>query len=291
MVHYYCPTCWREFHATQRQCVKCGEDLQHSLDDNRYIESILHALNRHEPSILMRACWVLGRIRDPRAAAPLIHLMQRTSNPFVVAAASDALGRIAPPEAAFFLETLTHHPAKTVIETARAALPRLNANTKEDRTMTPFSIMMELPGKGSVILSDLVMDFSGTLSLEGVLLPGVAERLTEIAERMPTAILTADTYGKARESLAGMPVDIRIVESAMDKAFYVETVGSKHVIAIGNGRNDVAMLDRAELAIAVIGPEGAAAELLRVADIVVCDINDALDMILNPTRIKATLRD
>ena len=41
----------------------------------------------------------------------------------------------------------------------------------------------------------------------------------------------------------------------------------------------------------VVGPEGAAAGLMGPADIVTRDILDALDLITNPLRLKATLRD
>jgi len=51
------------------------------------------------------------------------------------------------------------------------------------------------------------------------------------------------------------------------------------------------MLDQAGLAIAVIGPEGAAAGLPAVSDILVRDICEALDLLLNPARLKATLRE
>jgi soluble P-type ATPase len=84
---------------------------------------------------------------------------------------------------------------------------------------------------------------------------------------------------------------MRRIECGAEKADLVEQAGAPGVIAIGNGRNDVAMLERAGLAIAVIGPEGAAGELLRAADVVVRDIHDALDLILYPLRLKATLRD
>ena len=68
-------------------------------------------------------------------------------------------------------------------------------------------------------------------------------------------------------------------------------MGGDSVIAIGNGRNDVPMMGRAGLGIAVIGPEGGSGELLRVADVVVRDIRDASDLVTNPLRLKATLRD
>ena len=68
-------------------------------------------------------------------------------------------------------------------------------------------------------------------------------------------------------------------------------MGSEKVIAVGNGRNDAPMLDIAGLAIVVIRQQGAAGELLRLADVVVRDIHDALDLIAHPLRLKATLRD
>jgi soluble P-type ATPase len=40
-----------------------------------------------------------------------------------------------------------------------------------------------------------------------------------------------------------------------------------------------------------MGPEGVAGELLAAADLVTRDIRDALDLISNPLRVKATLRD
>jgi soluble P-type ATPase len=41
----------------------------------------------------------------------------------------------------------------------------------------------------------------------------------------------------------------------------------------------------------VIGPEGAAADLIAAADVVTRDIRDALDLVADPLRLKATLRD
>jgi soluble P-type ATPase len=67
-------------------------------------------------------------------------------------------------------------------------------------------------------------------------------------------------------------------------------LGAEHVVAVGNGRNDVAMFEAAALGIAVLGPEGAAGVLLQVADVVVPDVYVALELLLHPRRLKATLR-
>ena len=151
-------------------------------------------------------------------------------------------------------------------------------------------IRVELPG-GTVDFTDLVLDFTGTLSLDGALLPGVAERLTALAEELQVTILTADTFGTVWETMEGLPVQITLIRDGQEKAERVAAMGPGGVIAMGNGRNDVPMMEVAGVGMAVLGPEGAAAELLAAADVVVTEIEDALDLVANPLRLKATLRD
>jgi soluble P-type ATPase len=157
--------------------------------------------------------------------------------------------------------------------------------------MNKSSLDLELRGGAIRSFTNLVLDYTGTLSQDGILLPGVAERLADIADRLRITILTADTFGKAAEQVRGLPVDFRVILTGMDKAEAVTKMGGKKVIAIGNGRNDAPMMSRAGLRIAVIGPEGASADLLQGVDVVVHDVRDALDLVLHPLRLKATLRD
>ncbi|MBT8396962.1 MAG: ATPase P [Gemmatimonadetes bacterium] len=154
--------------------------------------------------------------------------------------------------------------------------------------MTP--VILELPG-GPVTFRRLVLDFTGTLSLGGELIPGVAERLRKVSERLTVTVVTADTFGSAREQLKGLPVGIELIGDGREKADVVSGLGPDTLIAVGNGRNDAPMMGIAGLGIAIMGPEGAAAELLSEADVVVHDINHALDLVLDPLRVKATLRD
>jgi len=149
---------------------------------------------------------------------------------------------------------------------------------------------LELP-TGSGTFHHVVLDFTGTLSLDGSLLEGVAERLSRLAADLRVIVMTADTFGTAREALKDLPVEVRIIRDGTEKAGAVSALGAAGVIAVGNGRNDVPMMEVAGLAIAVVGPEGAAASLLAAADIVTRDIRDALDLVVHPLRVKATLRD
>jgi len=157
--------------------------------------------------------------------------------------------------------------------------------------MNTRRISLEIREGVTKSFNDLVLDYTGTLSMDGMLLPGVAERLTTLSRSIRITVLTADTFGKAERQLAGLPAQVSIIRNGTDKADFVRRLGPERVIAIGNGRNDVPMMAQAGLRIAVVGPEGAAMELLQVTDIVVTDILHALDLIANPLRVKAALRD
>jgi soluble P-type ATPase len=163
-------------------------------------------------------------------------------------------------------------------------------NTAVNDTLKQPELSLECSAGTSKTFTHLVLDYSGTLALDGAFLPGVAGRLASLAASLRIIVLTADTFGTARAQLAGLPVEVRIISTGSDKSDFMRQLGGATAIAIGNGRNDVPLLEAAGLALAVIGPEGAAAELLGVADVVVRDIGDALDLISLPLRLKATLR-
>jgi P-type E1-E2 ATPase len=152
---------------------------------------------------------------------------------------------------------------------------------------------LDIPGFGPVRLEHLVSDFTGTLSVDGRLLPGVKERLNKVAELVKIHILTADTFGKARASLRGVRCEIRILEGKrhdIQKKDYVNMLGTEKVIALGNGKNDRSMLKAARIGVAVCLEEGCATEAITSADILVISPLDALDLLLKPKRCKATLR-
>jgi len=59
---------------------------------------------------------------------------------------------------------------------------------------------------------------------------------------------------------------------------------------MGNGANDRLMLAKAALGIVVLGSEGTSVQALQNADIAVKDINEGLELLLQPKRLVATLR-
>jgi P-type E1-E2 ATPase len=156
--------------------------------------------------------------------------------------------------------------------------------------------MMEIniPGLEPLRLTHLMLDFNGTLARDGKILPGVRERLEKLAQQVEIHILTADTFGTVQEAMAGILCRTIVVPEtaqAEAKAKHVHDLGGDGVVAIGNGRNDRLMLQNARLGIAVMQEEGAAPQTLLAADVATPDINCALDLLIHPLRLIATLRD
>jgi P-type E1-E2 ATPase len=152
---------------------------------------------------------------------------------------------------------------------------------------------VDIPGQGTFQLEHLVLDLNGTIVLDGELLPGVAERLAALSTCLAIHLVTADTHGQAAEIAERLEVRLTRIEArdeAGQKRALVERLGAERVVAIGNGTNDAGMLAAAALGIAVLGPEGLATVALRAADVVVRRIEDALDLLLHPQRLVATLR-
>ena len=153
-----------------------------------------------------------------------------------------------------------------------------------------MGLSVDIPGRGPVELAYLVLDVNGTLSRGGELIPGVRERLAQLAGHLEIYALSADTFGTLAAVTGELGIRAQTVVSGDDKAHHVVKLGAERCVAVGNGANDARMLEAAELAIAVVGPEGAAAAALRAADVVCNSIVDALDLLLDERALVATLR-
>jgi P-type E1-E2 ATPase len=154
-------------------------------------------------------------------------------------------------------------------------------------------IEIDIPGFKKLFIRHLILDVNGTIAVDGFLLEGVAERLHALAVNLEIILLTANTYGRQNEiekALNLRSVCIAPGKEAKQKAEFVERIGVDGTVAIGNGANDYLMLEKAAIGIAIIGEEGATPVSLTHAEVVCRDINNALDLLLHPKRLIATLR-
>jgi soluble P-type ATPase len=143
-------------------------------------------------------------------------------------------------------------------------------------------------------VENLVLDLNGTLATDGKIPPEVKKRISSLAGRVRIYVLTVDTQGTATEEVREMKVELIKVEekeSKKEKFNFLKSLDLEKTVAMGNGNNDELILKEAALGIAILGDEGVSLTALKQADIMVKSISDALDLLLKPKRLMATLRE
>lgn len=153
---------------------------------------------------------------------------------------------------------------------------------------------VEVPGRERFRIAHVVLDLNGTLMQGGHVPEGAAPRLSSLQEHVVVHLVTADTRGNAAEIAGRFGLTLHMVEAGQEsqqKAKVLDGLGAARTVAIGNGTNDVEMVKLAALGIAVLGVEGVSGRLLLHADVLVPDICAALDFLLEPERLAATLRE
>ncbi len=154
-------------------------------------------------------------------------------------------------------------------------------------------IEVDIPGKGKLAIENAVFDVNGTLAEDGSISGEVLERLSRLAGQVNVYLLTADTYGTIKPQVEKLPVELAVVRPPGEreqKADFVFRLGLDRTAVFGNGANDLGMFEGAALSVAVIHREGCLSELLAAADLVVPDPIAAIDLLLKPKRLVATLR-
>jgi P-type E1-E2 ATPase len=144
---------------------------------------------------------------------------------------------------------------------------------------------------GEIEIKNIVLDYNGTIAKDGNVKNSVFKYIQKLSN-FDIYVITADTHGSAAKNLSDSTVKLKILTSdnhTKEKAEFVKSL--KNVFAIGNGSNDSMMLKAATLGICVIEDEGASVKSIINADIVCKSIEDAFELLLNPKRIIATLRE
>ncbi len=155
-------------------------------------------------------------------------------------------------------------------------------------------LTINIPGRAPMTLSHLILDYNGTIALDGEIIDAIRPRLEALARELSIYVITADTHGTAARTCEGLPLKVltfpteRVGVIKAQEAIKIKQNGG--VVCIGNGFNDVDMAKVCDLSLCVMGKEGCCGALLAVSDVAVTTIEDALDLLLKPDRLRATLR-
>ena len=153
---------------------------------------------------------------------------------------------------------------------------------------------IEIPGWGNIDIENIVIDLNGTAATDGKVPLEVKGKINSLAGQAKIYVLTADTQGTADIEISGMNAELIKVQeedSKQGKLNFLKTLNLEMTVTIGNASNDQLILKEGALGIAVLGDEGVSGLAVKNADVIVKNIQNALDLLLKPKRLIATLRE
>jgi len=153
-------------------------------------------------------------------------------------------------------------------------------------------ISIERSGQGNLEIEFILVDFEGTLASDRRVHPKAKDRINLLSKRTKIYILTKEEKTLGEKALKKVKAEIIYLmegEASQQKLDLLRQLGASRTVVIGNGADDVPMIEEAGFGICVMGREGTYSETMKKADMVFMNILDALDFLLNPLRQKATL--
>jgi soluble P-type ATPase len=149
----------------------------------------------------------------------------------------------------------------------------------------------DIPGQGMLEIKTIILDLNGTLSVAGKVPTGVKERLTSLKQTGFRLILfTGNTRNDADEICANLGIEWKLAKSAADKRDLANQLEPQTCASIGNGLIDLELMQTVRLRIVTLQSEGVHVQTLLNSDIIIPNINDALDLFIDSARLIATLR-
>jgi soluble P-type ATPase len=159
-----------------------------------------------------------------------------------------------------------------------------------------ISIMIQLniPENADAVIKNVVFDMNGTIAEDGIIRDSVIQLLNELSKKVNIHIITSDTFGTASEAVKDLiKCKLYIIKgknSAEKKKDIVYKLGYSETVVIGNGHNDYAMFKQGFIGIGIMGEEGLSLKAALHCDIIIGKIEDAINLLLKPKRLIATLR-
>ncbi|HWZ66091.1 MAG TPA: hypothetical protein VNX65_04880 [Patescibacteria group bacterium] len=149
----------------------------------------------------------------------------------------------------------------------------------------------DIPGQDQLEIKTIILDLNGTLSVAGIVPEGVKERLAKLKlAGFKLVFFTGNTRNDADELSADLDIEWRLAKNAGDKRDLALGLEPETCASIGNGLIDLELMKSVKLRIVTLQAEGVHVQTMLNSDIVVPNINDALDLFIDQQRLVATLR-
>jgi soluble P-type ATPase len=153
-------------------------------------------------------------------------------------------------------------------------------------------ITIRRAGQEPLEMEFILIDLEGTLAQDRRIHPKAKDKMNLLSKRAKIYIMSKEKnegVALALEKVKAEVIYFTEGDTAQRKLNLLRQLGTTRTVAIGNGMDDILILEEASLGICVIGREGAAGAAIRQADLLFADVVEALDFLLKPLRQEATL--
>lgn len=154
-------------------------------------------------------------------------------------------------------------------------------------------LKIQIPSFENLDIENVVFDYNGTIAKNGDIQEHTMKKLEELSNLVNVYVVTADTYKTVEKNIKNMNIKLEIISKengAEDKFEFVKSLNANKTIAVGNGHNDLKMIQAAKLGICILETEGCFTKTLLNSDVVFKNIDDFIDSLLNTSRLIATTR-
>ena len=149
----------------------------------------------------------------------------------------------------------------------------------------------DIPGQETIEIKTIILDLNGTLSVAGTVPEGVKVRLDHLKGLgFKVIFFTGNTRNDADDLAASLGIEWKLGKNAVEKRDLALKLEPDTCASIGNGLIDLELMKVVKLRIVTLQAEGVNIQTMLSSDIVVPNINDALDLFIDEQRLIATLR-
>ena len=143
----------------------------------------------------------------------------------------------------------------------------------------------------SIELDSIALDLNGTLAIGGIVKETTRKKIALLKKKgFKIFLISGDARGNASKIAEELGIQLFIAKNSREKLTAVKKIPSKNIVAIGNARIDLGMFKKAKLKIITLQAEGIHSSIILKADIIVPNINDALDLFIDEKRFLSTMK-
>lgn len=147
------------------------------------------------------------------------------------------------------------------------------------------------PNQENIEIENIVLDLNGTLSVSGIVSEKTKLQILKLKDLgYKIVLISGDIRGTAYDIAQSLDIELYLGKSSEEKAEKMQALQSEKTAAIGNARIDIGTFKNAKLSIATLQAEGIHTGIIPYVDIIVPNINDALNLFIETQSLEATLR-